>query len=48
VPRAEELHKRVPHSEYALIEGAPHNVYYEAAAEYNRIVASFLERTLAA
>lgn len=47
VPRAEELHKRVPHSEYAVIEDAPHNVYYEAAAEYNRIVASFLERTLA-
>ncbi len=47
VPRAEELHKRVPHSEYAVIEGAPHNVYYEAAAEYNRIVASFLERSLA-
>ena len=48
LPRAEELHKRVPHSEYAVIEGAPHNVYYEAAAEYNRIVASFLERALEA
>ena len=48
VPRAEALHKCVPHSEYACIEGAPHNVYYEAAAEYNRIVAAFLERALAA
>ena len=45
-PRAEELHKRVSHSEYACIEGAPHNVYYEAAAEYNALVADFLERTL--
>jgi pimeloyl-ACP methyl ester carboxylesterase len=46
-PRAEQLHKCVPQSEYAVIEGAPHNVYYEAAAEYNRQVASFLERTRA-
>jgi pimeloyl-ACP methyl ester carboxylesterase len=47
VPRAEELHKRVPRSAYALIDGAPHNVYYEAAAEYNRAVDGFLERALA-
>jgi pimeloyl-ACP methyl ester carboxylesterase len=33
VPAAERLHKAVPHSEYAVIEGAPHNVYYEAAAQ---------------
>jgi pimeloyl-ACP methyl ester carboxylesterase len=44
--RAEELHKRVPRSEYCVIEGAPHNVYYEAAAEYNRQVDAFLERAL--
>jgi len=46
VPRAEELHKQVSHSEYRVIEGAPHNVYYEAAAEYNALVDEFLLRTL--
>ena len=46
VPRAENLHKRVPGSEFKVIEGAPHNVYYEAAAAYNEAVADFLARVL--
>jgi len=47
VPNAQRLHRLVPHSEYVAIEGAPHNVYYEAAAQYNEAVAGFLARTLA-
>jgi pimeloyl-ACP methyl ester carboxylesterase len=47
-PNCELLHERVPHSEYRAIEGAPHNVYYEAAAEYNATVDDFLTRTLGA
>lgn len=46
LPRAELLHKRVPGSEYVVIEGAPHNVYYEAAEAYNAAVLGFLERVL--
>jgi len=46
VPAAARLHKAVPHSEYHVIERAPHNVYYEAAAQYNTIVADFLGRVL--
>ena len=46
LPRAENLHKRVPGSEYAVIEAAPHNVYYEAAAAYNEVVGDFLARVL--
>ncbi len=42
VPWAENLHSLVPHSEYHVIEGAPHNVYYEAAAAYNARVDAFL------
>lgn len=42
VPWAENLHRLVPHSEYHVIEGAPHNVYYEAAAAYNTRVDRFL------
>ena len=44
VPNAARLHELVPHSDYRVIEGAPHNVYYEAAAEYNAIVGDFLAR----
>ena len=47
-PNCELLHARVPHSEYRAIEGAPHNVYYEAAAAYNATVDDFLTRTLGA
>ena len=46
VPAAERLHALLPHSEYRVIEGAPHNAYYEAAAEYNAIVGEFLGRVL--
>lgn len=46
VPACERLHAAVPHSEYRVIAGAPHNVYYEAAAEYNAAVADFLARAL--
>lgn len=48
VPACERLHALVAGSEYRAIEGAPHNVYYEAAAEYNAILDDFLTRTLAA
>jgi pimeloyl-ACP methyl ester carboxylesterase len=47
-PNCEKLHELVPGSEYRSIEGAPHNVYYEAAAEYNDTVDSFLSRVLQA
>ena len=46
VPSAERLHELVPHSELRVIAGAPHNVYYEAAAEYNAAVDDFLTRVL--
>jgi pimeloyl-ACP methyl ester carboxylesterase len=45
-PAAERLHQLVPGSEYVVIEGAPHNVYYETASQYNAAVADFLGRTL--
>ncbi len=42
VPWAENLHSLVPGSKYEVIAGAPHNVYYEAAKEYNALVDGFL------
>lgn len=42
VPWAEHLHRLVPRSEYHVIAGAPHNVYYEAAAAYNARLDQFL------
>jgi len=42
VPYCERLHELVPQSAYEVIEGAPHNVYYEAAAEYNELLDRFL------
>ncbi len=45
-PACERLHALVPASEYHAIEGAPHNVYYEAATRYNAIVSDFLDRVL--
>lgn len=47
VPNAERLHQLVPGSRYAIIDGAPHNVYYEAAAPYNEAVRAFLDDVLA-
>lgn len=46
VPAAEHLHHLVAHSEYTVIDGAPHNVYWEAAEEYNAAVSKFLDRVL--
>jgi pimeloyl-ACP methyl ester carboxylesterase len=41
---ARKLYSLVEQAELVEIEGAPHNVYYEAAEPYNAAVASFLER----
>ncbi|MGE5596404.1 MAG: alpha/beta fold hydrolase [Hyphomicrobiales bacterium] len=46
VPWCERLHQLVPGSRYRAIEGAPHNVYYEAADEYNATVDAFLASVL--
>jgi pimeloyl-ACP methyl ester carboxylesterase len=37
------LHQLVPASRLAVIPGAPHNVYYEAAQAYNAVVRAFLQ-----
>jgi pimeloyl-ACP methyl ester carboxylesterase len=47
VPSAEHLHELLPQTQLRVIEGAPHNVYYEAAEEYNTSVAAFLDGVLA-
>ena len=44
VPAAERLHELVAHSSLVVIEGAPHNVYYEAAEPYDAAVDAFLEQ----
>lgn len=44
VPACERLHSALPQSEYHVIDGAPHNVYYEAAQPYNAIIDRFLQR----
>jgi pimeloyl-ACP methyl ester carboxylesterase len=36
------LHELVKQSQFASVPGAPHNVYFEAAAQYNEIVSAFL------
>jgi pimeloyl-ACP methyl ester carboxylesterase len=36
------LHGLVPGSRLAVIPGAPHNVYFQAAAQYNEVVGAFL------
>ncbi|MCA9829572.1 MAG: alpha/beta hydrolase [Dehalococcoidia bacterium] len=45
VPNAKRLHGKVGHSHYHEVAGAPHNVYWEAAEEWNRVVAGFLAGT---
>jgi len=40
---AHHLRHLVPGSRLAEVPGAPHNVYYEAAEAYNKIVAEFLD-----
>jgi len=42
-PAARHLHELAPGSRLAVIEGAPHNAYYETAEAYNRVVSEFLE-----
>jgi pimeloyl-ACP methyl ester carboxylesterase len=39
---ARQLHERVPESRLAVVPGAPHNVYYQTATEYNALVEDFL------
>jgi pimeloyl-ACP methyl ester carboxylesterase len=39
---ARHLHELVPGSRLAVIDGAPHNAYYECAEAYNRVVDAFL------
>lgn len=46
VPSAERLHQLVENSRLTVIDGAPHNVYFEAAEEYNAAVSKFLEEIL--
>ncbi|MGH8994608.1 MAG: alpha/beta fold hydrolase [Acidimicrobiales bacterium] len=46
LPAAEHLHELVPHSRLTVIDGAPHNVYWEAADEYNAAVAKFLDEVV--
>ena len=41
--RGQRLHELVPGSRYKVSDGAPHNVYYEAAKEYNATVDAFLK-----
>jgi len=41
---ARHLHQLVPGSRLAVIEGAPHNAYYETAGLYNDVVGEFLAR----
>lgn len=46
-PAARRLHELVEHSSLTVIDGAPHNVYYEAAEPYNAAVGAFLEQLAA-
>jgi len=45
-PNAERLRELVPHAAFHVIAGAPHNAYYERAAEFNAVVDGFLTRVL--
>jgi pimeloyl-ACP methyl ester carboxylesterase len=42
------LHQLVEGSALAVVPGAPHNVYYQAAAQYNELVTAFLAQLHAA
>ncbi len=44
VPWCERLHSLVPGSEYEVIDGAPHNVYYEAGDRYNARLDQFFAK----
>ena len=41
-PNARALAATVPGAKLHVVEGSPHNVYYETAAEYNQVVSEFL------
>ena len=41
-PAAEHLHQLVPHSRLHVVADNAHNEYYQAAGEFNRVVAEFL------
>jgi pimeloyl-ACP methyl ester carboxylesterase len=45
-PWAEHLHQLVPGSRLTVVDGAPHNVYWEAAEEYNVAVLGFLNEVV--
>ena len=40
----EEMHRKLPNSEFALVPGAGHSVYYETPRLFNRLVIEFLKR----
>ncbi|MYN63649.1 MAG: alpha/beta fold hydrolase [Acidobacteria bacterium] len=40
----EAMHRKMPGSEFALVPGAGHSVYYEKPALFNRLVIEFLRR----
>jgi pimeloyl-ACP methyl ester carboxylesterase len=46
LPWAEHLHELVQASRLVVIDGAPHNVYWETADEYNEAVGKFLDAVL--
>jgi pimeloyl-ACP methyl ester carboxylesterase len=46
LPNCQRLHQLLPHSELRIVDGAPHEVYYEYAAAYNALVGEFLGRVL--
>lgn len=46
VPSSKNLSTLVPGAEYVEIAGAPHNVYYEAAKQYNAALDDFFARKL--
>ncbi len=40
----EAMHQKMPSSEFALVPGAGHSVYYEKPELFNRLVVEFLKR----
>jgi pimeloyl-ACP methyl ester carboxylesterase len=46
VPSSKNLSTLIPAAEYVEIAGAPHNVYYEAAKQYNAALDDFFARKL--
>jgi pimeloyl-ACP methyl ester carboxylesterase len=45
-PAAEHLNRLVAGSRLRVIDGAPHNVYWEAADDYNAALSKFLDEVL--